>query len=57
MKAKFLDNANYVVTAFGESMAIFDVRKPSIIVNEALKQHSCNAGEEINDIDVTVHGV
>ncbi len=34
-KAKFLDNGNYVMTAFGASLATFDVRKPAILITKA----------------------
>ena len=34
-KAKFLDNGNYVMTAYGASLATFDVRKPSILLTKS----------------------
>lgn len=45
------------MSAFGESMALFDIRKPSIILSQCL-QHYDNPsknGEEINDFSITTH--
>lgn len=42
------------MTAYGDSLAVFDVRKPSIILNEACYASPNGKNEEeINDFDVT----
>jgi hypothetical protein len=33
IKAKWVCGGSYVISAFGESMALFDVRKPAIILS------------------------
>jgi len=45
-----------VVTASGEQIALYDCRKPSIILSHALGRHSPSPGEELNDLDVTLTG-
>lgn len=39
VKAKFFDQGNYVMTAFGDSLATFDVRKPAIILTQSFQSH------------------
>jgi WD40 repeat protein len=54
VKAKFLNTPNYAVTIFGDSLALFDLRKPAIIVSEASKtfENPSKSGEDLNDLDV-----
>jgi WD40 repeat protein len=56
VKAKFLNNPNYALTIFGDSLALFDMRKPAIILNEASKtfENPSKTGEDLNDLDVCV---
>lgn len=52
VKAKF--HGGYVVAAFCNSISIFDIRKPSIIVNQALTEIPNRLPDmELNDFDIT----
>ena len=54
VKAKFFDHGNYVMTAFGNSLATFDMRKPAIILSEPFKllpQPHNKSEEDLNDFD------
>jgi WD40 repeat protein len=57
VKARFLPGSNFVLTAFGDSLATFDVRKPAIILSQAhlIHQSPAKNSEDINDIDVSVN--
>ena len=50
IKAKFVDSS-YVVCAFGPKLALFDIRKPSIMVTQS-KILQSEAKEELNDFDL-----
>ena len=54
VKAKFLNTPNYSLTIFGDSLALFDLRKPAIILSEASKsfENPSKTGEDLNDLDV-----
>jgi hypothetical protein len=39
VKARFMHNANYVVTAHSDSISVFDLRKPAIIVSQSSIKH------------------
>lgn len=56
VKAKFLHNANFVATGYGDSLSLFDLRKPAIIVSSASHNYPNLAKneEEINDFDITL---
>ena len=53
IKAKFFDSGNYIMTAFGDSLATFDVRKPAIILTKSFLTHSQphKSEEDFNDFD------
>jgi len=43
------------MTAYGDSLSIFDLRKPAIILSSALKSYSnpSKTSEDLNDFDLT----
>lgn len=51
VKAKFIDSS-YLISASLNTVSIFDVRKPSIIVNSCFLSKETNS-EEINDLDIS----
>jgi WD40 repeat protein len=55
VKAKFFDHGNYVMTAFGNSLATFDLRKPAIILSTPLMYlpNLNKSDEDLNDFDFT----
>jgi hypothetical protein len=58
VKAKWVHGGKYVMSAFGDSLALFDIRKPAIILSQSFQYYESparNNNEEINDFDVTYH--
>ena len=44
------------MTIFGNSLALFDLRKPSIILSQTVKhyENKSKTGEDLNDLDICV---
>lgn len=51
VKAKFIESS-YVIACAGNTIGIFDIRKPNILVSKVSLSNTSNS-DEINDMDFT----
>jgi hypothetical protein len=50
VKGKFI-KTSYIISAFENKLGMFDLRKPSIMMNKSVLTQETN-GDEINDLDL-----